>query len=95
MRSQDRTNFQNIAATTSAFELKGGQYLVTAVATFSGGSVKLQILGPDGTTWIDAAAATSFTAAGAGTAYLPNAQYRIAIATATAVYVGINRVPGE
>ncbi len=38
----DGKTFSNIAATTAAFYLKGGQYVVAAVATFSAGNVELQ-----------------------------------------------------
>jgi|SRR5215467_5318979 len=42
--------FSNISATTALFSLKGGKYAVEVVATFGGGSVKLQTLLPDGST---------------------------------------------
>lgn len=83
----------NVSATTSAFQLRGGKYAAAVVATFGGGSVKLQTLGPDGTTWISVASATDFTAAGYGTVDLPAGQYRWTIATASAVYASVYRVP--
>jgi hypothetical protein len=39
--------------------------------------------------------ATDFTAAGYQTAQLAPGTYRLTITTASAIYVGINRVPGE
>jgi hypothetical protein len=42
--------FSNIAATTAAFTLKGGKYVLIATATFGGGNIQLQILALDGST---------------------------------------------
>lgn len=78
--------FSNIAATTAAFTWRGGKGTFLAVATFGGGTVKLQTLGPDGTTWIDAGTDTTLTAAGGGNFELPAGQLRVNVATATAVY---------
>ena len=77
----------NISATTSAFTLRGGQYGVTVIAAFGGGSVTLQRLAADGSTWVTCL--TAFTAAGYASVNLPSGSYRLAIATATAVYVDI------
>lgn len=85
--------FSNIAANTSAFRLDGGRYAVAVVATFGGGSVKLQALGPDGSTYLSPASASDFTAAGYATVDLPPGQYRFTIATATAVHASIAAVP--
>lgn len=93
MRAPDGTVFSNISATTSAFALKGGLYGIDVVATFGGGSVTLQRLAADGSTYVTAL--TAFTAAGYSTAYLPAGTYKVAVATASAVYVAINRIPGE
>lgn len=83
--------FSNISATTSAFRLKGGKYGVTVVATFGGGSVTLQGLAFDGSTFVTVLAA--FTAAGYATVDLPPGQYQLAVATATAVYASVTSVP--
>lgn len=83
----------NISANSSAFQLRGGKYAVAAVATFGGGSVKLQALGPDGSTYLSVASGTDFTAAGYGTVDLPPGQYRWTVATATAVYASVTRIP--
>jgi hypothetical protein len=85
--------FSNIAANTAAFTLKGGKYAVAVVATFGGGSVKFQTLGPDGTTWLSVASATDLTAAGDATVDLSPGQYRFTIATATAVFASVSSVP--
>lgn len=79
--------FSNIAATTADFALRAGLYGVTVSATFGGGSVTLQRKSIDGSTYVTAL--TAFTAAGYASAHLPAGTYRVAIATATAVYVDI------
>lgn len=95
MRATDSVLFSNIAATTSAFILYGGYYKFAVVATWGGGSVKLQLLGPN-STWLEVDATnTSFTADGHGNAALPPGQYRLLVATATAIYASIVRIPGD
>ena len=82
--------FSNISATTAAFTLRGGQYGVTVSATFGGGSVTLQRLSADGATYVTAL--TAFSAAGYQTIALPSGTYRLAVATATAVYADVTAV---
>lgn len=89
----DGKSFSNISVTTAAFALLGGKYGAAAVATFGGGSVKLQTLGPDNTTWLSVSSGTDFAAAGYATIDLPSGQYRFTIATATAVYATVYRIP--
>jgi hypothetical protein len=84
--------FQNISATTAPFQLHGGRYSAAAVATWGGGSAKLQILGPDGATYLSVASTTDFSANGFATVDLPPGQYRFTIATATAVYCEVAQV---
>lgn len=91
--STESVGFSNISASTAAFALRGGRYAVAALATFGGGSVKLQALGPDGTTFLSVASGSDFTAAGFGAVDLPPGQYRFTIATATAVYASVTSVP--
>jgi hypothetical protein len=62
--SAEGKSFLNISATTAAFTLQGGKYAACAVATFGGGSVKLQTLLADGSTWQSVSSATDFTTAG-------------------------------
>jgi hypothetical protein len=88
--STEAVTFSNISATTAAFTLRGGRYAFTVNATFGGGSVTLQTLGGDGTTWLPV---SSQTAANSVAVDLAPGQYRIAIATATAVFVIVGRVP--
>jgi len=83
--------FNNISATTAAFTLKGGKYAVTVVATFGGGSVTLQGLALDGTTFVTVLAA--FTANGFASVDLPPGQYRLTVATATAIFASVTSVP--
>jgi hypothetical protein len=73
------------------FGLDGGLYQATAVASWSAGSATLEQLGPDGTTWLSVA--TALSANGGVTLYLPPGKYRWTIATATAVYVMVTRIP--
>jgi hypothetical protein len=84
--------FSNVAVTQGPFPLNAGQYGVTVTATFGGGSVTLQRLGPDGSTFVTCMPA--FTVAGYASAFLPAGTYQLLIATATAVFVDINTVLG-
>jgi hypothetical protein len=89
----ESVQFSNISATTVGFTLKGGKYAASAVATFGGGSVKLQTLLVDGSTWQSVSSGTDFSVAGFASVDLPPGQYRFTIATATAVYAAVTRVP--
>lgn len=87
----------NASATGSAKAWPGGRGFFSAVATFGVGSVTLQYLGPDGTTWLvaqqpDATDAT-LTAAGGVLFELPPGKIRAAVVTATAVYARADRIP--
>lgn len=83
--------FSNIAATPAAFALRGGKYAIAATATGTG-TMGLQMLGPDGATFV--AVHTAFaTVAGYAVVDLPPGQYTFAIATFTAVYASICRIP--
>lgn len=77
---------QNASATQGPFRLLGGKYEFTASATFSAGSVALQTLGADGSTYVTV---QSFTAAHTVSLDLPPGQYQVAIVTATAVYANV------
>ena len=86
LRSNGKS-FSNVSATTAAFTLPAGNYGVTVTATFGGGSVTLQRLAADASTYVTCL--TALTTAGYATVLLPSGTYRFAIATATAVYVDI------
>lgn len=66
----------NGSATGIATVWPGGQGVFTVIGTFGGATVKLQFLGPDQATWIDAGSATTLTANGAGLFYLHACQIR-------------------
>jgi hypothetical protein len=67
--------------------------MVAVVATFGGGNVELQALGPDASTWLSAPTALKLTTNGTIAGYLPPGQYRFAVTTATAVFASIAGVP--
>lgn len=83
----------NISATTDSFPLLGGMYGAVYKATWGGGSVTLQVLAEDSATWITAM--TAWSADGCANAYLPPGTYRFAVATSTAVYARVSRIPLE
>jgi hypothetical protein len=94
MRARDGIAFENFTGTTANFTLGfGGLYGAEFSATFGGGTVQLNVLGPDGATWIPAAPA--WTANGTAVIYLPSGTYQLVVVTATAVYVSISRIPGD
>lgn len=94
MSGTESQRFSNIDATTSDFQLKGGKYAMSCVATFGGGSIKLQKKGADGTTYQSVSSGTDFTAAGYATVDVPPGLYRLTIATASAIYADVCRIPG-
>jgi hypothetical protein len=65
-------------------------YGVTVTATFGGGSVALQRLAADGSTFVTCL--TAFTAAGYASVNLPIGTYKFAVTTATGVYVDATSV---
>lgn len=86
----DSAVFKNISA-TQVFNLVGGCYGITAVATWGGGSVALNRLAADGVTWVPVLAA-SIAANGFQTLNLPQGSYQLVVTTATAVYCDITSV---
>lgn len=66
----------NGTATGNSVIWPGGRGLFTVAGTFSGATVKLQFLGPDNSTWLDAGTNTTLTAAGGGIFDLPQGQIR-------------------
>ncbi len=73
------------------FTLLGGRYGCAVNATWGGGNVQLQILMPDGTTYINAAA--SFTADGTAVYDLPQGKFKILVTTASAVQGSLVPIP--
>lgn len=96
MRARIRLDLlSNASSTGSAFVWRGGRGHFAASGTFGGATVKLQFLGPDGSTWIDAGTYTTLTAAGAGNFDLPEGQIRAAVSGGSpsgiyAVAVGVD-----
>jgi hypothetical protein len=77
-------SWKNISATPTPFKLPAGLYMLTVQAgTWGGGSVTLQRLATDGSTF--ATAFTAFSADGSARAYVPSGAYQLTIATATDV----------
>lgn len=101
---QDRISFSNVS-TSQQFALMGGRYNVSVIGT-SFGTVAVQKLGPDGSTYLDIKApmpgATagseadlvvgSFAANGVKTLDLAAGSYQLTVTTTTAVYAEIARV---
>lgn len=66
----------NASATGSAAQWGGGVGVFSAAGTFSGATVSLQFLGPDGLTWCAVGSDTTLTAAGGGAFVLPPCSIR-------------------
>lgn len=95
MRAVDGKVLSNLSSANdqTPFTLGGGLYGVDYMGTWGGGSATLEKLAADGSTYVTAA--TAFATNGYVTVNLPKGTYRVTVATATAVYIGINRIPGE
>ena len=81
----------------TAFDCPGGICVFSAVASaFNAATVALQMLLPDGQTWINVGATTTLTANGTGLAYLPPCQIRVNVSggTPTGLFAAIARVVG-
>lgn len=72
------TLLSNASATGSAVPWPGGKGGVMLAGTVGGATITLQILGPDGTTWLTGA--TALTAVGVGVFELPCGQIRALVA---------------
>jgi hypothetical protein len=84
-------SFSNLSANSPTFRLGGGRYNSAIIATFGGGNVGLQALGPDGSTWLPVF--TALTTNGFATADLAPGQFRFGVTTATAVFASVYRLP--
>lgn len=89
----DGANWSNISASQGPFYLKGGYYMLSGVATWGGGNIELQKLGPDGSTYLSLPTALKLTANGIIAGYLSPGQYKLTVTTATAVYAAIEGIP--
>lgn len=82
----------NASATGNPARWNGGRGVFSAVATFGGGNVQLQYLGPNGSTWLNVGSA--LTADGLAAFELPPGQIRAAVVTATGVYARADESKG-
>ncbi len=71
--------------------MHGGVYTLAVAATFGGGSVTLEVLGADGSTYIPCGA--PITAAGSATYSLFSGTYQLLVTTATAVVATLGSLP--
>lgn len=83
--------FHLSGSNSAVFPLLGGYYCFSAVATWSSGTVTVQMVGPDGTTLINTA--LTLSANGQINGPLPAGSYQITVATATAVYASLQSIP--
>jgi hypothetical protein len=89
----DGKTFTGLSANSPTFYLKGGNYVVAAIGTITT-SVELQMLGPDGATFISLPTSLKITTSG-GTAggNAPPGQYRFTLTSATGVSRSVSGVP--
>jgi hypothetical protein len=81
----------NASATSAVKKWPGGRGWFCAGATWGGGNVVLQMLLPDGASWVNVH--TALTANGGVAFELPPCSIRAAVTTATAVYARADRIP--
>lgn len=91
MRSIKATLLSNANATGAAVEYPGGKTIMHVMGTLATTNT-LQVIGPDGSTWLDVA---TVAAAGVTDLDLVHGQYRFSLAggTPAGVYVDLIRVP--
>ena len=82
----------NATTANVEFYFPGGVCSLSAKATWGGGSLKLQQLLPDNVTWVDIANST-LSADGYLNVTIPPGKFRSVLATATAVYARVTRIP--
>lgn len=95
MRALDGFTISNASTSSALTKLSGGLYAVSAIATWSSGSVTLEVQAADESTMIAVGSSTTFSANGFATVYLPPGWYQLVVATSTAVYARVIRVPFE
>jgi hypothetical protein len=96
MRAQEGKSWLNISATPATWRFEyGGEFVCEFSATWGGGSVQLNILGPDNVTYLPVTPA-AWTANGTALVAIPTgAILQLVVTTATAVYFRMTRLPGE
>lgn len=77
---------------TVVFALLGGRYNMAVAATWGGGNVDLQVLMPDGTTYVSVLSST-FTANSGKTLALNPGTYKVVITTASAAQGFVSPAP--
>ena len=85
--SDETHTFDNLSETPPSFQMRGGLYGITAVATWDSGSVTLQRLSGDGT-YVNVLALSENDYA---TVYVPYGIYRLFV-DAEALYVEIESI---
>lgn len=80
----------NESATGGKLDVARGTYVVSADGTFGGATLQLQLLSPDGTSWLSITDA-SFTAEGAFAIDLPKGVVRMSVSggSPSALYANI------
>jgi hypothetical protein len=92
MRAHESQVWGPVSADTSWFTMNGGQYLALAVCgSWNGGSVVLNIIGPDNVTQLSTI--TALTANGGGIVDLPPGQYIWRLTGMVNAYLSMTRVP--
>jgi hypothetical protein len=86
--------FSNISATTAPFALAVGQYILFGNAANWGGGLNLQLLSPDGLTWLNVASASRNANGVSDPIMLAAGSYRVQLATMTGLYLSISAVSG-
>lgn len=87
--SRGDQKFSNISATTSVFTVEGGMYGIDVTATWGGGTVKLQKLAADGTTYITV---STYSADTYENQTLAPGTYKFTVATASAIYIRMTAI---
>jgi hypothetical protein len=96
MRATDSVKYTGLSDSFSGapFTLAGGLYRIKFVAeNWNGGTVTINELGPDNSTWLTASC--DFTEDGGGTVYLPPGQFRFVVTGATNLSALVCRIPLE
>ena len=88
------TLLSNATATGSAVRAPAGKYAFAVDGTFSGATVTLSMLGPDGSSYISCGADAALTAEGAVLAELPDGLYKAVVTGGppSAMYATLKRI---
>lgn len=93
MRATEDVTYQNVSTDQGPFRLNGGKYGIATIASSYGTSVNLQLLGPDGSTYITVLA---LIADGLQTVDIPPGTYKIGMSgVPSGVYISVTSIPGS